>query len=109
MSGMKIELSIGELGRYDDFSHTSVVYRICQEALTNALRHGKAHNVSITVELDEEWLCLAVMDDGRGCQEFQKGHGLHGMEERVIHLNGNIVYNHGKPGFSIFVMIPLVP
>ncbi len=107
MSGMKIELSIGELGIYDDFSHTSVVYRICQEALTNALRHGKANHVWLTIDLDERWLYLAIADDGRGCKEFQKGFGLHGMEERVNHLKGNIIYNHGLAGFSIFVMIPL--
>ncbi len=107
MSGMKIELSVGEIGMYDDFSHTSVVYRICQEALTNALRHGKANFVWITIELDEQWLYLAITDDGRGCKDFQKGFGLHGMEERVNHLKGNIIYNHGMAGFGIFVMIPL--
>jgi signal transduction histidine kinase len=108
MSGMEIELSIGELGLYDDFSPTSVVYRICQEALTNALRHGKANRVWITIELDNQWLYLAISDDGRGCREFRKGFGLHGMEERVNHLKGNIIYNPGmSAGFSIFVMIPL--
>lgn len=107
MSGMKIELSIGDLGKYDDFSHISVVYRICQEALTNALRHGKANHVWITIELDDQWLYLVIADDGHGCKDFQKGFGLHGMEERVNHLKGNIIYNHGVAGFSIFVMIPL--
>jgi signal transduction histidine kinase len=108
MSGMKIELSIGELGKYDDFSHTGVIYRICQEALTNALRHGKADHVRITIEFDDQWMYMAITDDGSGCEKFKKGFGLNGMEQRISNLKGDIIFNHGKAGFSIFVMIPLI-
>jgi signal transduction histidine kinase len=108
MSGMKIDLSIDELGEYDDFVYSSVIYRICQEALTNALRHGKANHVTITLAHDKQRMILAITDDGNGCEDLNKGFGLYGMEQRIMRLNGGIIYNHGKTGFGIFVEIPLV-
>jgi Signal transduction histidine kinase len=105
--GMKIDLSIGELGQYDDFMYSNVVYGICREAVTNSLRHGKASHVMIALALNEQWMYLSISDDGNGCKDLNKGFGLYGIEERIMKLKGDIIYNHGNAGFGIFVEIPL--
>lgn len=84
------------------------VYRVCQEGLTNALRHGKATNVTIGVRYVERDIDLFVIDDGEGCSECSKGNGLSGMENRVKELNG--YFSCGSPdghGFNIHVTLPV--
>ena len=59
-----------------------VVYRVVQEALTNAVRHGGAHRVSVVVRAGE----VVVSDDGAGFEVGQAsdGSGLLGMRERAV-------------------------
>ncbi len=67
------------------------VYRIVQEALTNASRHSAAHRVEVSVTIAKGWLLGFIADDGKG---FDRGTararsiGLLGMEERVRELGG---------------------
>ncbi|TCL70734.1 histidine kinase/DNA gyrase B/HSP90-like ATPase [Hydrogenispora ethanolica] len=69
-----------------------VLYKICQEALTNAVRHGEARNVTIILKEAGRLIRLIIIDDGHGCREIKKGAGLSGMEQRVKTLNGEILF-----------------
>lgn len=59
-----------------------VVYRVAQEALTNAARHAHATAVRLTFGLDGRRLTMAVVDNGRG-GEYPEGAGIRGMRERA--------------------------
>jgi signal transduction histidine kinase len=62
------------------------LYRIAQEATTNAIRHGRAANVVITLEANEEGTLLKIADDGSGMlspHTFNSGMGLRIMRERA--------------------------
>jgi two-component system, NarL family, sensor kinase len=71
----------------------SGLYRVAQEALTNAVRHAEAKHITITLEIDPEEVCLMIVDDGRG---FDPSHvsegryGLIGLNERVRLLGGTL-------------------
>jgi signal transduction histidine kinase len=107
-SGMKIDLSIHGVDNVSEPAYSGVIYRICQEALTNSLRHGKAAHVTIVIKLVEQNLKLFIIDDGCGCKEIKKGLGLPGMEQRVKELHGTIEYgSDGEKGFNISVEIPI--
>ena len=89
--------------------HRTCIYRVVQEALRNVVRHAKARSVRIRLEQADESLVLTIQDDGRGfAPEREKGLGLLGMEERVIHLQGSfqIESTPGK-GTSIRVDLPV--
>jgi signal transduction histidine kinase len=107
-SGMKIEFA-SEGGKAQDHpEYCDTIYRICQEALTNSLRHGQAENVNIVLRCDAERIKLFIFDDGRGCPEIHRGMGLSGMEERVRALKGTIVYgSDGENGFNIHAEFPI--
>ena len=107
-SGMKIDLTIDESMKEHDLIFAGVIYRICQEALTNSLRHGKADHVVITLMFGDKYLYLGINDNGIGCKNLIKGFGLCGMEQRVMNLGGVISYNHHNSGFGILVEIPLL-
>ena len=82
------------------------VYRVIQEGITNAIQHGKAKQVFITITKKEKWLTLMVKDDGVGCETIEKGFGLQHIQERVDLLGGKVSYD-GSNGFTIVVKIPI--
>ncbi|MGY1836310.1 response regulator [Blastococcus sp. SYSU DS0510] len=75
-------------------------YRIVEEALTNAIRHGAAERVWVQVWFDGEDLHLQVDDNGRGLDGgcTPTGHGLVGMAERAELHGGAMVFGPSPRG-----------
>ncbi len=73
--------------------------RIGQEAVTNALKHAQANNLTIMLNQQEGRLTLAVRDDGRGFDATHTtgGFGLIGMRERAARIGGELRVE-SKPG-----------
>jgi len=67
---------------------------VCQEALTNALRHARAANLRVALTFDPGHVQLCVEDDGQGfapsLQPHGRGFGLLGMQERVERWGGHL-------------------
>ncbi|HWX88480.1 MAG TPA: ATP-binding protein, partial [Solirubrobacteraceae bacterium] len=68
----------------------TAMYRIVQEALTNAAKHGHAERAVVEVHEDDMDVHVSVRDDGSGFDpsEHTDGFGLLGMHERVQLLDG---------------------
>jgi signal transduction histidine kinase len=68
-------------------------FRIVQEAIQNALRHGGAAHIHVTLGYEDKTLRLAIVDDGAGF-DVQKavgqGLGLVSMRERASAVRGNL-------------------
>ena len=84
-----------EAGRTPERLHPDVetaIYRIAQEALTNALKHAEAHTVTIAVAEIEGEVGVRVRDDGRGYEStaITRGFGLVSIKERVELLDGRL-------------------
>jgi predicted ATPase/tRNA A-37 threonylcarbamoyl transferase component Bud32 len=107
--GVHVDLSADESEQYHRNINFSVtVYRLCQEALTNSVRHGKAKNISIIIRIIQDVIRISIVDDGCGCKNIHKGFGLSGMEQRVKNLNGEILFgSDGIKGFYIHAEIPV--
>jgi signal transduction histidine kinase len=88
--------------------------RIGQEALTNAVRHGKATHIAVDLHYEDETFRLRVSDDGRGFDADVKPHaghfGLVGMRERAQAIGGTLsVRSAVGRGTEIEVTVPLRP
>lgn len=83
-----------------------IIYRIIQESITNAIRHGKADKIWIRIDREYHTLKLHIKDNGIGCKTIKKGFGLHHMEERLDMLHGSLEYN-GEDGFLVEARIPI--
>ncbi len=84
----------------------ATLYRICQEALTNVIKHSNARNVQVTIRLNHG-LMLEVADDGIG-GSGSPGRGLLGIEERARLHVGTVEYGpKGSGGFSLRCRFPL--
>jgi PAS domain S-box-containing protein len=83
------------------------VYRIAQEALTNAVRHADARTIVLTVAAENGHLRLEVRDDGRGFDAAGRSFpalGLAGMQERATALGGRFTID-STPGSGTTVAL----
>ena len=107
-TGVVVDFSVYGYESSQFIFHRSTIYRICQEALTNSLRHGKASYVGIILRFSEVLISLYIIDDGFGCKVIKKNTGLSSMEKRVYELGGRINFgSDGEKGFSIYAEFPL--
>lgn len=109
VSGINIELSSGNIKK--DYGRTvnSLIVHTMQEALTNAIRHGRAKNISINLWEKDNYLIMTVQDDGIGTKEIIKGIGLSGMEERIAKTYGTLeISTPLEGGFKVKIKIPLI-
>lgn len=88
------------------------LYRIAQEAVSNARRHGAASLVTVSLAARPGGCELAVSDDGRGFPTtwigVAEGHGLPGMRERAELLGGTLqVTSRPGEGTRVVVFVPL--
>ncbi|WP_405862493.1 histidine kinase [Streptomyces sp. NBC_00090] len=85
------------------------VYRIVQEALTNVVKHARAHTIDIRLTCEESVLRVTVTDDGRGPQAGSGGHGLVGIRERAAAHGGTAAMGPGPGGrgFEVRVLLPV--
>ena len=84
------------------------VYRVVQEALTNAARHANARNIDVILEYRAEKIVLLVEDNGIGfnlSQVPQTGHlGLIGMQERA-QMIGATLHIESEPGCGTIIVM----
>ncbi|MDR1293676.1 MAG: sensor histidine kinase [Bifidobacteriaceae bacterium] len=88
------------------------LYRICQEALTNVLKHaGPGAHVTVIDRWEPHQVALDIHDDGRGAAATSTkgpGHGLVGMRERAEMLGGTLDAGPARAGgFRVTARIPL--
>lgn len=86
-----------------------IIFRIVQECLANAVKHGQPAAIYVHIKYQPEQLYLTIEDTGRGYnpEAKQKGMGLMNIEERIKLLNGKIDINSGKDrGTIVNITIP---
>ncbi len=117
-TGTRFELASSGLTPRLPLEIETAVFRLFQEALGNAIRHGRAKNISVALTVSDGFLEVGVTDDGvgfdvasvtsaRGPQEV-RGLGLLGMEERVRPWGGELhVESEPGRGTRLRIRIPL--
>ena len=86
------------------------VYRIVQEGMTNAIRHGEATQINLIIDRKDRNLRVRIFDNGVGMQGKKTGFGLNYMKERVELLKGTLRYGNredGSRGFFLEAEIPV--
>jgi signal transduction histidine kinase len=86
-----------------------VLYRVMQEALTNAVRHAGASQVRAQLEIGGAGVTLTVEDDGQGLSPgVHPNLGWLGMQERVTAVGGTLtVAGYHAPGVRVEARIPV--
>jgi len=88
------------------------LFRLVQEAVTNALKHADATEIQVKIEFNNEHAILLVKDDGCGFNQEEKkenSFGLIGMKERVDLLDGTIsVHSKINQGTLVMIKVPII-
>ncbi|MDI3340657.1 MAG: GAF domain-containing sensor histidine kinase [Sphaerobacter sp.] len=87
------------------------VYRLAQEALNNALKHGRPRRIRIRLRQTARAIALEIVDDGAGFDPDQVrltgGTGLRGMRERAARLGGTVTIDSAPGrGTRVEVAVP---
>ena len=88
-------------------------YRVVQEALSNAMRHGAPKTIKIAIRADGQQLSIGIADDGGGIKlgpdaVASAGHGgLANMRERIQALGGRFIVHQSDGGVRITGILPL--
>jgi two-component system, NarL family, sensor histidine kinase UhpB len=85
-----------------------VIFRVAQEALTNATRHAHAATIDLDLRHDRSSITLIVIDDGRGIGSGPGGTGLQGMQERALVVGGTLQMGpRPEGGAEVRLQVPL--
>ena len=116
LADIHIALNMDDIDDLFDREAQIVLYRICQEALNNIVRHARAKNVGITIRHRSGRVHFRIEDDGRGFNPQavwrgatrRRGMGLAAMAERARMLEGSLVVDSaGRGGTRIKLDVPV--
>jgi signal transduction histidine kinase len=94
----------------------TAIFRITQEALTNAYKHAQACQLQVMLRYEPECICVDILDDGKGLPQVEpavaepiySGRGMRGMRERATELGGTCQICPGvNGGTHVNACIPL--
>ncbi len=109
-TGVEIELSEPDYAERLPAHLELILYRIAQEGLNNAIRHGKATQIHLGLEVDTYMVRLFINDNGKGFHQGERssGLGLVGIRERVELLKGQFSLNSAPgSGTNLLIEIPI--
>lgn len=109
-NGVKIQFqAIGEEKRLAQ-EYEVTLFRLMQESLQNAIKHGQGTIIIVKLEINKESLSLMIKDNGKGFDptlKKDKSFGLIGMKERVEMLKGKLdIHSEKGKGTNIYINIP---
>jgi two-component system, NarL family, sensor histidine kinase UhpB len=85
------------------------LYRVVQEAVTNAVRHSGATAVEVDLATAADGLRLSVADNGRGIPPGAAGGGVRGMRERAHMIGATLVISGDETGTRVALTVPAAP
>jgi signal transduction histidine kinase len=110
MAGGSVNIQFHAEGNWEhvDATTTSILYRIIQECIHNALKHAQAGMIDIALHMEPEGISVTIEDDGKGFDPDNPGAGsgigLQNMRARVEYLKGSLEFQ-SAPGKGTLVAI----
>jgi len=108
----QVEVKTEFAGRFPHHSANQIIqiYRLAQEAISNALKHGHATCIDVHLEAKPNMMFLSIADNGTGLSHTEpgeKGVGLHIMQSRALTLGGELDIRNGpKQGVLVSLHYP---
>jgi signal transduction histidine kinase len=84
-----------------------VIYRMVQEGMTNAFRHGHATHIRLVFWQEPGGVRVKVWDNGAAAESITEGLGLSGMRERIERIGGTLRAVRVLDGFELMAWLPL--
>ncbi|HEY3177911.1 MAG TPA: PAS domain S-box protein [Casimicrobiaceae bacterium] len=109
-AGIRCEVLLQGFDKEPEPNKGTAIFRIVQEAVTNAIRHSGASKLRISQRVNGSAAILSIADDGRGIKSEElagrKSFGIVGMKERAQSFGGKVTISGGRQGTQVTVRIP---
>ena len=92
--------------KLDHIELANTIVRICQEALTNTLRHAKATDFWLSITQSADSIELRISDNGTVSGTLIPGNGLNGIKERAALVDGTAQFKKIEGALTISVVLP---
>ncbi|MBN1795938.1 MAG: PAS domain-containing protein [Sedimentisphaerales bacterium] len=103
--GIRCELNYTEALKVTDTEAAVHIYRIAQEAVTNAIKHGRTRNIRISLAKSNNKAIMIIENDGKDFpSKFEKrgaGMGLQIMDHRIDLIGGELTIRKGSKGGTV--------
>lgn len=105
---LPIDFEVPETNLMLSPSQTLSLYRIAQEAITNAVKYAEASAIKVLFETNDNSLKMSVLDNGKGfdTQQQPSGNGLGNMRTRIEELGGELAISSSGNGTSVILTLP---
>ena len=103
---IEFTVDLPESVRFGSYQQIQTLLFCVQEAVTNAIRHGRASRIHISGEHKSDEISISIHNNGKGQESYQPGNGLTGMQERLAALAGTVKVLAAKTGWTIRLCIP---
>ena len=109
LPGIDLQLTYPDGINVSSHGQAEAILRICQEAITNAIRHGSKKSMHIDFSQRADQLQLHISNPCSKIGELQAGVGLTSMAERVTEYGGSLKINYlDSETFEIIINMPLM-
>lgn len=98
----RCSVRLSDLDEYE----CNTIFRVVQESITNAIRHGHSSEIDIQISGNDRELVMIISDNGVGCKKFESGFGTAHMRERVAMLGGTVEF-YSQDGFTVKAVMPV--
>jgi len=91
--------------------HTIILFRICQELISNAIRHSGGNRIVLNIWETSQSLCIDVIDDGKGyaTEQTQHGNGWTNIQNRIQLLTAHFeIESQTGKGTVAHIVYPLI-
>jgi len=105
-TGVKVTLELANIPFTFGRDLDRVVYRIIQECMTNAFRHGNATEIKIIFWKFTKYIEVKISDNGRGAKQINEGIGIWGIRERLTSIGGHLQLISSRSGFELLIRFP---
>ncbi len=108
-SGLTVHITLNESTQRLPAATEAELFRISQEAVTNARKHARAANIRVSVDVEPPWACIVVEDDGVGISHPgpEGSYGQAIMNERAQRLGADLTIGAGSQGSGTRVSVQL--
>ena len=106
VSGLEVEVSYGNAPLHFGTALDAAIFRLVQEGITNAIKHGNASRITVSFWQTESELQIRIWDNGRGADITHEGIGLAGLKERFVACGGRVLAEREAYGFVLAAFVP---
>lgn len=106
-TNVRVKCSLGNAPFWFGSAVDDIVFRIIQEGMVNAFRHGNATEIDISLSVAEGRFLVSLRDNGKGSPDVVEGIGIASMREELSAIGGNIIFGSSSFGFSLSASIPM--